>query len=71
MDGSRYSPTEAAAKLLYLLIVRRRLTTREAARLVGYTPSGVYRLLCRISRVVPLVFLDGEWQLLSDAEEDI
>jgi len=53
--------TEAAGLLLWHLIHGRRLTNMEAAAMIGYEENGAYRLLCRLSRVVPIVIWHVVW----------
>jgi len=53
--------TERVAVIVYLLARGRRFRTSEVADLCGLKRRGAYALMARISRVMPLTFLDGEW----------
>lgn len=55
--------TEATTVLVIALVARReRFTTSEAARRVGMSRAGAYRLLSRASRTGEIVCVKGWWQ---------
>lgn len=57
--------TEAISRLLWHLMHGEAFTSQEAADLTGYTRSGAYRLLCRMSRDIAITQDDeGFWYLI-------
>ena len=61
IDRDNLTTTEAAGLLLWHLMHGDRLTNLEAAAIIGYEENGAYRLLCRLSRVVPIVIWHVVW----------
>ena len=61
-QGRHLTAQERAALALYLIVAKPRTTAHLAYRL-GLSESGAYRLLANISRVVPIVQIDGKWQI--------
>jgi hypothetical protein len=55
-------PTERTALVVAALWERQQLSTREAAELCGISRQGAFDLMCRISRVLPVVQIEGHWQ---------
>lgn len=68
---SRYNPhmsrdtsaTERIGIVAWHLAEGRPLTTSEAAHLVGIGHRGAWAMLGKLSRVLPIVQVDGVWQL--------
>lgn len=61
--GERLTTTEATAALITALVdQRKRLTTAQAADMVGMSRSATYRLLCRAARKAPITIVRGWWQ---------
>ena len=59
---NEYVATERAALLGYKFAQGARLTTMEVAVICGLTHSGAWRILDKMSRVLPLLQLDdGKW----------
>lgn len=54
-------PTERTALVVAALWEREKLTTREVVELTGISRQGAYDLMCRISRVLPVVQIDQQW----------
>lgn len=55
--------TERVAKVAWRLSTGGALTTAEAAQLAGITARGAWRMLDKLSRVLPIVQVDGVWRL--------
>ncbi len=53
--------TERVAVVVQLLVLGRRMTTREVAAVAGINPSSAYHMLGKIGRVLPIAFDDGIW----------
>jgi len=53
--------SERAALIVYWMISGRKFRTAEIAEFCGVTRRGAYAMMARISRVVPLTQVDGEW----------
>jgi hypothetical protein len=63
MEPERLTTAEAAAVLMVALIEHRKaLSTAEAACMIGRSRSGAYRLLCQVSRKVPITIIGKRWQ---------
>ena len=63
--------TEAISRLLWHLMHGEAMTNQQAAELTGYTRSGVYRLLCRMSRDVAITQDEkGFWYLIDAKSPD-
>ncbi len=62
--------TERVAMIVFLLCSGRRFRTAEIAALMGLTRQGAYAQLSRISRVVPLALVGGEWFLVRADDDD-
>ena len=65
-------PSERVAIIVFLLCKGRKFTTMEVAELCGVTRRGAYAIMARISRVVPLAPVDGQWGecVILDGSED-
>ena len=61
--------TERAALIVYWLASGHRFRTTEIADLCGVTGRGAYALMSRISRVLPLAQVEGEWLLVKPDKE--
>lgn len=58
--------TERIALVSWALLLGKAYTTREVAELTGLTWGGAYRMLCRMSRVLPLYqHDDGRWGIFA------
>lgn len=67
----RLTLTRAVTLLSWHFLHSEALTTREAARMTGYSHSGAYKLLCEMSGAMPLVQdRQWRWQLESMLEPD-
>ncbi len=63
--------TERVAVIVFLICKGRRFSTRDVAQLCGVTQRGAYAIMARISRVLPLALLNGEWyEFYPDEETD-
>lgn len=63
------SPIERTALALWILS-QSDLSTRQVADLLGVSRQAAWRMLNCISRVIPLVLINGRWILLRDATGD-
>jgi len=65
------TPEERAALVTWHLSHGDAFKTAEVCRMTGLTRQGAYRLLCKLSRVIP-VYQDesGVWQVLAYREMD-
>jgi len=63
------TPEERAALVTWYLSHGDAFRTSEVCRMTGLTRQGAYRLLCKLSRVIP-VYQDksGVWQVLAIQE---
>ena len=68
---SDQTPEERAALVTWYLSHGDAFRTSEVCRMTGLTRQGAYRLLCKLSRVIP-VYQDesGVWQVLAYREMD-
>lgn len=57
-----YVTTERAALVTDALRSGATLTADEVAELTGIGPISAYYMLCKISRVLPVLCIDGVWQ---------
>lgn len=63
-DGAEFTPQERAAKLTFDLVNGGEKTSRQVAEDLGMTVHGARRLLCNVSRVVPIAPDErGVWRL--------
>ena len=61
----RLTTVEAVSRLCWHLGLGEALTTAQAAELIGYSQSGAWRLLSKISRFWPITQReDGLWELI-------
>lgn len=60
------TPTERAALVTWLLVHGCLLSTREVAERTGLGIRAAHYLCGRLSMVLPIVLIDGCWQLLKD-----
>lgn len=60
-DPGEYLPTERIGVIVYALALGIRLTTAQVADLCGLRYAGAHRMLCKLSRVIPLAYEDGLW----------
>lgn len=57
-------PTERIAMITWLLARGNSYTVAEVAAMAGVTHDGAYKLLCKISRILP-IYCDGRvWKSL-------
>lgn len=64
VDGERLSTTEAVTRLCWRLVHGEAMTTTQAATLIGYPYNATYKMLCRMSRYVPMCQDDdGLWSV--------
>jgi hypothetical protein len=61
-DGPEYTPQERAAIITHKIDRGAALTTAEIAAYTGITVCGAWRMMDRISRVVPIVQDEGRWR---------
>lgn len=63
--GDELTPQQRAARATRLFYQGRRFTTSEMADEVGLTQNGAWRMLCNISREVPISdeTPDQRWEL--------
>jgi hypothetical protein len=66
------TPEERAALVTWHLAHGDAFQTSEVCSMTGLTRQGAYRLLCKVSRVVP-IFQDeeGMWQVMAMREAEI
>ena len=62
------SVTERAALVTWLLVHGAALTTNEVAARTGLSVRGAHFLCDKISTVLPVVLVDGRWQLASGVD---
>jgi predicted ArsR family transcriptional regulator len=56
------TPQERAARVVFWLCAKHEaLTTKEIAERIGISPRGTRKLLCRLSRVVPIHQYEKHW----------
>lgn len=60
------SATERAALVTWLLVHGAALTTHEVATRTGLSVRGARYLCDRLSTVLPVILVDGYWQVISD-----
>lgn len=67
----RREPILRTARIIYLLTKGKQMTTREIATLTGLTENGAWRMMGIIasSHYVPVVCVDGKWQIAVTARE--
>lgn len=63
-DRLDVTPTERAAIVTRELMSGKALTKNDVAELTECEPDSAYRVLCRLSRVLPLCEDGGRWSLL-------
>lgn len=68
-DGERLTPTERGTLALWLLMQRPH-SVQEIASWLNMSWSGAYKVLNRMSRVVPLVFVDGLWYVAREGQKE-
>lgn len=56
--------TEGIGMVAYHLCQGGTVTPRSVAAMVGIRPNGGYKMLCRISRVLPVVNDESGWYLV-------
>ncbi len=64
MASDPCTPEERAVYLCWLFAGGRRMTTREVACLVGLSERSALNMLMRMSRMIPLVRIRHQWQIL-------
>lgn len=68
-EAEEYIVTERVAVIVRLLTLGRRYTTAEVAALLGMERTGAFKMLAKISRVVPLAEIDGRWTMHLEGHE--
>jgi hypothetical protein len=58
-------PTERVALIVYELTVGGTVTTAQVAQMTGITHSGAWRMLGKLSRVLPLTEENGQWYIIA------
>ena len=58
------TPTERSSLIGFQLARGKTVTLSSIQYEFGMCESGAYRLLIRLSRVLPLVNIDGVWQIM-------
>jgi predicted ArsR family transcriptional regulator len=66
MSDTDYITTERVALLVFTLTRGGTVTTREIAERLEITENGAWRMLSRVSRVLPVVQDKGQWFLLQE-----
>jgi len=66
-----YIVTERIAITVYTLCLGGTVTTHDVAGSVGITPNGAWRMLCKLSRVLPLTEDAGRWWLIAPQASEI
>jgi len=61
----RLTTLEAGALLAWHLAHGEVLTVNQAAEVTRRSRSNTWRMLCSISRVIPIVDIEGEWHVVS------
>jgi hypothetical protein len=54
--------TERVAIIVWQIAHGKSFTTAEVAIICGMTWDGAHKLLCRVSRILPIYLDDGRWQ---------
>ena len=54
-------PTERVGLVVWRLWHRRALTTVEIAQLAGVTRAGAWTMMNKLSRKLPIVWMNGKW----------
>ncbi len=67
-EESELTQSEGQGRVVWALANGEGLTVRQAAQMAGMTQSGVYRMLCRLSRVLPIYCDNHVWQRLEYKE---
>ena len=65
MREMELTPQDRAALVTYWLQQGHRFTSRDIAAAFGMTTNGARLMLCRISRVIPLVCEHGVWVMMA------
>lgn len=65
--GYELTITERIGLIVYLFSIGRRMTIREIASLSGLTFNGAWRMVTKLSRVIPLLEEGGLWAILPDS----
>lgn len=60
--------TERAALVTWILVHGGALTTREVAERTGIGIRAAHYLCDRLSLVLPIVLVDGRWQLVNEVD---
>ena len=63
-------PTERIGRATWLLAQGRAMTPGELAQAVEISPHGAYKMLVRLSRVLPLIDDGGVWRINSGEDYD-
>ena len=63
-------PTERVAIIVFALALGGTVTTAHVARETGITISGAWRMLNKLSRVLPLTEEDGRWYVFASRSMD-
>ncbi len=65
MDNKELVTTERVALLTWGLMLGATYTTSQAANLTGLTRDSAYRMLRRLSCVLPIYCDGGQWRVLN------
>ena len=63
--------TERVGKVVWWLAQGDGLTVANVCKLTGLSPSGAWRMLAALSRVIPIYDDEGVWQLCYMEETDV
>lgn len=63
--------TERIAITVYTLCQGGTVTPHFVAETIGITPNGAWRMLSKLSRVLPLTEEDGHWWLIAPRASEI
>jgi hypothetical protein len=58
-----YVTTERVGVIVWRLFGGEAMTTMEIAATAGITGNGAYRMMMRLSRVLPVMMANGKWSI--------
>jgi len=70
MTQGRLTTTEAAALLAWHLAHGEAIGNAEASELTGLSQEGARQMLCRLCRVLPILFHNGRWMAVALLETE-